>query len=103
MYSKGTKIAFSYFKSSSLILCSPVFFFRASCCHQCQSQSESDQNYLASVAELFKNGSASLLSDFQIQVRFEFGHRSGALLELPAINIRVSESHGCTIRNTTTQ
>ena len=57
------------------------------CCHQCQAQSEDIRNYLINVAGVFNNGFQRLLNEFNVQVRFEFGHQSDALLEVPAINI----------------
>ena len=66
------------------ILHTPVFRL---CCHQCESQAEDVRNYLINVAEVFNNGFQQLFNDLSVQVRFEFGHQSGALLEIPAINI----------------
>ena len=57
--------------------------------------------YLTNVAGILKSNASDLFARFGIQVRFEFAHQSGALLEVPAINIGAFES--CTIRNTASE
>lgn len=79
-----------------MYFCMLVCFFRL-CCHQCQSQPQNVKNYLINVGGVFNNGSTTVFNAFKIQVRFEFGHQSGALLEAPAINI--GAFGGCTVRN----
>lgn len=74
-----------------------MFFLSRQCCHQCKSQSVNVDTYFTNVAGVFKSNASDLFARFGVQVRFEFAHQSGALLEVPAINIGALES--CTIRN----
>lgn len=84
---------------SIYFVCNGLFF--RPCCHHCQSQSENDRNYLINVAGTLDNGAEHLRNDFNIQVRFEFGHRLGALVEEPGINIGVIK--GCVVRNASSE
>jgi len=72
-------------------------FTSSQCCHQCKSQSANIDYYLTNVAGVFKSNVTDLLNQYGVQVRFEFAHQSGALLEVPAINIGAVGT--CTTRN----
>ncbi|XP_065904263.1 VWFA and cache domain-containing protein 1-like [Dysidea avara] len=71
------------------------------CCHQCQSQSDSVKTYLTNVGGVLTKNVTNLLAQFGVQVRFEFAHQSGALIEIPAINIGAVGN--CVTRNPTTE